>query len=345
MTRPNKNAPATGRQRTLDFLAGKPTDRPPFHPIIMRWAARHAGVKYRDFCLDPASKCRAMIRCAEDFDIDWVTVMSDPYAEASAFGIQVEYPDNDLPRDTGHFASVEALLALQPYDVAAHRRTAGRVEEIRLFRELSGQQYFVVGWVEGPVAEYADLRGLSEASLDFMDEPEQVGRVMDMIVEAAKRFITLQIEAGADCIGIGDAFCSQIGPALFCQLACQREKALVDHIHSLGAMAKLHICGNTSAILPEMIATGADIIDVDHLVPSMARFVSLLGPRQVFSGSADPVSVIQNGTPEQIVTTVRQDLREANGRCILSAGCEITPDTSNSNLRLLREAATDHPCS
>jgi uroporphyrinogen decarboxylase len=43
----------TGRQRTFDFLAGKPTDRPPFHPIIMRWAAQYAGVNYRDFCLDP----------------------------------------------------------------------------------------------------------------------------------------------------------------------------------------------------------------------------------------------------------------------------------------------------
>ena len=272
--------------------------------------------------------------------MDWVTVMSDPYAEASAFGIQVEYPENNLPVDRGHAESLDALLALTPYDVAAHPRTAGRVEEIRLFREMSGEQYFVVGWVEGPVAEYADLRGLSEASLDFMDEPAQVGRVMDMIVEAAKRFITLQIEAGADCIGIGDAFCSQIGPALFCQLACQRETALVDHIHSLGAKAKLHICGNTSAILPDMIATGADIIDVDHLVPSMARFASLLGPHQVFSGKADPVSVVQNGTPELIEATVRQGFREANGRCIISAGCEITPDTPLDNLRRMREAAT-----
>lgn len=305
----------------------------------MRWAARYAGVKYRDFCLNPASKCHAMIRCAEDFGMDWVTVMSDPYAEASAFGIQVEYPENDLPLDRGQVATLDALLALTPYDVAAHPRTAGRVAEIRLFRELSGDQHYVVGWVEGPVAEYADLRGLSEAALDFMDEPAQVGVVMDMIVEAAKRFITVQIEAGADCIGIGDAFCSQIGPALFGELACQREQALVDHIHSLGAKAKLHICGNTAAILPQMIATGADIIDVDHLVPSMARFASLLAPHQVFSGQADPVSVIQNGTPELIVAAVRQGFREADGRCIISAGCEITPDTTVENMRAFQGIA------
>ena len=168
----------------------------------MRWAARHAGVKYRDFCLTPASKCHAMIRSAEDFGMDWVTVLSDPYAEASAFGRQIEYPENNLPLDHGAVETLEALLDLTPYDVAAHPRTANRVEEIRLFRELSGDQYFVVGWVEGPVAEYADLRGLTDASLDFMDEPAQVGVVMDMIVEAAKRFITMQVKPEQTASGL-----------------------------------------------------------------------------------------------------------------------------------------------
>ncbi len=329
----------TGRQRTLDFLAGKATDRIPFHPIVMRWAAKQAGVKYRDFCLDPASKCRAMIQTAADFGGDWVTVLSDPYAEAEAFGIKVDYQEDDLPLDQGHFDSVEKVLALRPYDVMANRRTAGRVAEIREFRRLTGDGYFVVGWVEGPVAEYADLRGMTDAAFDFMDEPERVGEVMDMIVAAAKSFITHQVEAGADCVGIGDAFGSQIGPVLFRKLAFGREKELVDHIHSLGAVAKLHICGNTSAILPDMIATGADIIDVDHLVPTLAPFASLLAPHQVFCGKTDPVSVIQNGTRDQITAAARQDFRDANGRCIISAGCEITPGTTLENMAALQQAA------
>jgi len=337
------HTPMNGRQRTLDFLAGKATDRIPFHPILMRWAARHAGVKYRDFCLDPASKCRAMLQAAEDFGADWVTVLSDPYAEASAFGVQVDYPEDNLPLEVAHFASLEELGALRPYVVADHRRTANRVAEIRRYRELAGDRFFVVGWIEGPVAEYADLRGLTESALDFMDEPEQVGAVMDMIVAAAKPFITAQIEAGADCIGIGDAFCSQIGPALYQQLAADRQRELVAHIHGLGAIAKLHICGNTTAILPGMIATGADIVDVDHLVSSMAPFAPLLAPHQVFSGKVDPVSVVQNDTPAAIAAAVGRDLVEAGGRCIISAGCEITPDTADENLRALTRSAVHGP--
>ena len=99
---------------------------------------------------------------------------------------------------------------------------------------------------------------------------------MDIIVESALEFITLQIKAGAHCIGIGDAFCSQIGPDLYESFAFKRQKLLVDHIHKHGAIAKLTYLWKYNLILPLMIATGADIIDIDHLVSSMSDFAKLL---------------------------------------------------------------------
>ena len=330
----------TGRQRTLDFLAGKPVDRTPCHPILMRWAARHAGVRYRDFCLDCRVKCEAMIRSAEDFDLDWVTVMSDAYCEASAFGLQIDYPEDDLPLDRGgHLPDLAAAAQLKPFRVEDHARTRNRVDELREFSRRVGDRYFIVGWVEGPVAEYADLRGVSNAAMDFLDDPPSVLAAMRVIVDCALEFITRQVEAGAHCIGIGDAFCSQIGPALYRQFAFEGEREMIAHIHRLGAKAKLHICGNTAAILPDMIRTGADIVDVDHLVPDLAPFAPLLGPGQVLCGKTDPVSVVQDGTPAEITVDARACVARAGGRCIVSAGCEITPGTTPANLRALRAAA------
>lgn len=333
-----------GLERTLAFIAGDPVDRPPVHPILMRWAARHAGVKYRDFCLDPTAKTAAAIRCAEDFELDWVTVMSDPWTEASAFGIEVEYPEDDLPVDVGgHQPDAASAATLRAYRPLDHPRCAGRLEEIRLFREKLGDTRFIVGWVEGPVAEYADLRGVSEAAMDFLDDPEACLRAIEVIVASALDFITLQVEAGAHCIGIGDAFCSQIGPTLYRQFGFPGERRMVEHIHRLGALAKLHICGNTAPILNDMIATGADIIDVDHLVPDMAPFAAGLAPGQVLCGKTDPVSLVRNGTPAQIAASVRACHAEAGGRVIVSAGCEVPPDTPAANLRALCQAARSLP--
>lgn len=329
-----------GLERTRAFLEGRAIDRPPFHPIVMRWAARHAGVHYRDFCLDPKAKAGAMVKCADDFDFDWATAMSDPWAEASAFGVRVEYPENDLPREAGgRLPNLEAARGLRPYVVHEHRRTRDRVEEVRELGRLSEGRLFVVGWVEGSVAEYVNLRGAGGAALDLMDEPDAVARVLDVIAEAALELIAYQVKAGAHAVGIGDSFCSQVGPRLYHDLALPREKLMVDQIHALGAVAKLHICGNTAPILPDMIATGADIIDVDHLVPALAPFAGMLGPGQVFSGKADPVSIVQDGMPKDIERTVREDFVDARGRLIVSAGCEITPDTSDDNMRAFRAVA------
>jgi MtaA/CmuA family methyltransferase len=330
----------SGLDRTLAFIQGEKVDRPPFHPIIMRWAAKYAGIRYREFCTDPGSKCFSMIKCARDFDLDWVTVMSDPWAEASGFGITVDYPEDDLPVDTGgHFPDATSASELKRYDPLQNSRCRNRLKELHEFKKQIGNELFTVGWVEGPVAEYVDLRGATNASFDFLVEPDAVGKAMDTIIECAKEFITLQIEAGAHCIGIGDAFCSQIGPDLYNLFAFSREKELVSHIHDQGAIAKLHICGNTTAILPSMIETGADIIDIDHLVESMSDFKGLLRPRQVFSGKADPVKIIQDGTHELIETTVSEDLKSTSGRCIVSAGCEITPGTSSENMKIFRKSS------
>ncbi len=324
----------TPRERTLKFIAGELVDRVPFHPIVMRWASRYGGVKYGAFCRDYRAKCPAMIKSAEDFGMDWLTVLSDPYCEAEAFGLQVEYPEDSLPLDRGgHLPDVDVARALKPYRVEDHQRLTNRVREIAEFRKLTGDRFFVVGWVEGPVAEYADLRGAGAAALDFFDDPDAVHAAMDVITEAALGFITAQVQAGADCIGIGDAFCSQIGPALYREFAFERERRMIDHVHSLGALVKLHICGNTAALIPDMIRTGADIIDIDHLVPSMTPFASLLGSKQVFCGKCDPITIIQNGDAEMIRQCVKESLSQTQGRCIVSAGCEITPETSEENMR------------
>jgi len=329
-----------GLERSLGFISGKAVDHPPFLPIVMRWAARYAGVPYRDFCLIPQAKAMAMAKVAEDFAIDWLTVMSDPYCEAEAFGLQVEYPADNLPIEKGgHLSEAEAAFDLKPYDWREHKRCCNRVEEIKAMVELSRGQHLIVGWVEGPMAEYADIRGVSEAAMDLIEEPEAVRHAMGVIVESALPFALAQVEAGAHCIGIGDAFASQIGPKLYREFVFDLEKQLVEAIHAAGGLTKIHICGNISSLLPDLIKTGSDIIDIDHLVPDLSPFAPLLAEGQVFSGKADPVSIIQDGTPEQIEASVRAIHGETNGRCIVSAGCEVPPDTSVANMLAFSRAA------
>lgn len=327
-------------ERSTAFIEGGRTDRIPFHPILMRFAARYAGVRYKDFCLSADHKCMANIRCATDFGSDWVNTMSDPYAEAEAFGTILSYPDDDLPKVQKYaITEISDIDRMNPLKTADHDRMNERIAEIRNYARDTSGKFFIAGWVEGPLAEYCDIRDINLAMTDLYEYPEKVHRALDIITESAIDFITLQVRAGAHCIGIGDSVCSLISPELYREFCFEREKAIADHIRSLGAYSKIHICGNISAILNDVIRTGANIIDIDHRTGPVTEAVSLLSHDQVFSGKSDPVSVIQDGTEAMIRKSVYSFYAEASGRTILSAGCEVTPGTGTGNLRFFRSLA------
>lgn len=326
--------------RTIDFIEGRKADRVPFHPIMMRFAAAYAGVGYRDFCLSARHKCSANILCATDFQSDWVNTMSDAYAEAEAFGTVLSYPENDLPMVQQYaLKDITDIDRLTVRKTSDHGRMKERIVEIGEYRQTTSGSFFISGWVEGPLAEYCDIRDINLAFTDLYEYPERVHKALDVITESAAGFITHQVKAGAHCIGIGDSVCSLISPELYREFCFSREKALVDHIHSCGAYSKIHICGNISAILNDVIKTGTDIIDIDHRTGSVTEALALLSDKQVFSGKSDPVSVVQDGDEEMIRESTRSFFEEAGGRAIVSAGCEITPGTSIERMKVFSAVA------
>ncbi len=328
--------------RTIDFIEGRKADKVPFHPIMMRFAAAYAGVRYKDFCLSARHKCSANILCATDFQSDWVNTMSDAYAEAEAFGTVLSYPEDDLPRVQQYaIKDINDIDRLTVRKTSDHARMKERVSELEEYRQPASGGFFIAGWVEGPLAEYCDIRDINLALTDLYEYPQMVHKALDVITESAVSFITAQVKAGAHCIGIGNSVCSLISPDLYREFCFSREKALVDHIHDCGAYAKIHICGNISAILNDVIRTGTDIIDIDHRTGSVAEALTLLSGKQVFSGKSDPVSVIQDGDEIMIRESTLAFFEEAGRRAIISAGCEITPGTGIGNMKIFSAATRE----
>ncbi len=50
-----------------------------FHPILMHFAARHAGFTYGAFASDYRALVKSNLKCLEDFSLDAVGLISDPY--------------------------------------------------------------------------------------------------------------------------------------------------------------------------------------------------------------------------------------------------------------------------
>lgn len=337
----------TGRDRALYFLKGEKPDHVPFLPLVMQYAAQKTGVNYRDYCTDYHLQCQAMTEFARKFGMDYVHPAGWPYCEAIAYGLDVQFPDNALPVAKKPLISDDDfendLQKVQILDIESSPTMMNRVEGIRCYKETVGDEFLIMGHCEGPFAEYADLRGVENAMIDLLENPEEALDAMRVITENAKSWIKLQIEAGADFFDIGDAVCSQIGERLYVSMVKPFHKELFSYIHSLGSYVKIHICGNITTLIPHLIEIDADIIDTDHMVELKPEYFDLLRPGQFFCGNIDPVQVIRFGTPELIRAKVEElkHIDHGRGKIALAGGCEIPLDTPVENYLALRDSAID----
>ena len=334
----------TSRERVLAHLAGRPVDRLPLMPITMMFACGQIGARYRDYCTDYRVSVEAQIRTAEAFGLDYVNSMSDPAREAADCGAVVEYFDNQpvaLVEDQALLADKTRLASLKIPDPLGGGRMHNSLKGLALFKERVGKEKIVEGWVEGPVAEGADLRGINTLMLDFFDDPAFVRDLFAFVVEMELRFACEQLKAGADVIGVGDAAASLVGPDIYNEFVWPYEKKLVDGIHALGGKVRLHICGNTRRILEGMGKLGCDIVDLDSMAPiSEAR--QKMGPKTVLLGNLNPVVVLRNGDPAGVTAAIAECHRQAGAPFIVGAGCEVPRDTPPDNLRALCAYAHTH---
>jgi MtaA/CmuA family methyltransferase len=330
-----------GRERILALLDGQTVDRTPLMPITMMYAADEAGVQYGDYATDYRVLVAAQITTAEAYDFDYVSVISDPAREAADCGADVQFFDDQPPainESNALLADKAALGSLTIPDPHGDGRMGDRVRAAALFREQVGGEKLIEGWVEGPCAESADLRGINTLMLDFYDDPEFVRRLFDFVLEMGLRFARAQIEAGVDLIGVGDAAASLIGPQLYEQYVWPYEKRLVDGLHEMGAKVRLHICGNINSILEPIGRLGCDIVDLDFMVP-VADARQAMGPDQVLLGNIDPVRVLRDGTPASVTRAIAECHRQADTPYIIGAGCEVPRGTARENVLALTEYA------
>jgi MtaA/CmuA family methyltransferase len=307
------------------------TNRRPNQNILMAFAARYIGSTYDRLAQDYRVLVEGNLRACEAFGIDMVSAISDPLREASAFGAPVVFPHDGVPMcPEPPLAAALDLDRLRPWDPWEAERPRDRLLAIQEYRRRVGGHYPICGWVEGAVAEAADLRGVSQFLEDTALEPEAAHELLEVCTEAAIRFAVAQVEAGADFIGIGDAVASLLSPRAYRVYALPYEQRIIRAVHDAGGRVKLHICGNTSRHLPDMATAGADIIDLDWMV-DLETGVRTLGGIAV-SGNMDPVAVMRDGAPEEVAAAVRACLAVGGERLIVSAGCEIPVDTPHENL-------------
>ncbi len=315
----------------------KPVDHLPRIPILMQFAAEFIGHGYDTYPADHRVLVEGNLQCMQAFGFDQVSTISDPYRETEGFGAKIVYRADGTPQcESWPLAEALDPDRLPTPDPMTSVRMRDRIDAVRLFKQKVGGQASILGWIEGPAAEAADLRGVSNFMMDLLDDQTRSADLMDRCVQTGIDFAKAQIQAGAETIGIGDAVASQMSPDVYERLIQPREKRMIDAIHEAGALVRLHICGNITHLLAGLGALGVDILDVDHMV-DMKAVRDAVGGKVTISGNIDPVAGVMRSTPQSIREAMRRTYATVGNPYMVNAGCEIPPGTPHENLKALCE--------
>jgi len=335
----------TGKDRVLNTMLGKTVDALANVAITMMKAAEEIGVPYRTYALDADAHVRGQMAVSRKYGIDHVSAISDPGVEAADLGAEVIYREDAPPAiDDSRtlLADISRLHSLRLPDPWSSPRMRKRLEVVSRLKEHSVGEKAVEGWIEGPIAEACDLRGVSRIMIDFYDSPGFVRDLIAFVVDLEIAFGRAQVEAGPDYIGVGDAAASLIGPELYREFVWEAEKRYVAELHRLGVPVRLHICGQIMPLLGMLAEVGADMVDLDSMV-TVKDARKALGPAKCIAGNINPVADVRNGTPQLVTERLSACFKDAGETAYaVAAGCEIPRGTPPENLMALGRFAARH---
>jgi uroporphyrinogen decarboxylase len=341
----------TSKELVNAALKGTPVPRVPTGPLAVHFCARVAGCTLREYTTSPAALADSILRYYEHFKPDAVWLSADTWVSAEAMGAKVGASDPNQP-----FGGIGEPLVqtaadidrLPDVDVNTQGRYPLMLDALRrVVREVGKDVFVVACFDQYPFSLAAALMGVNQIMLKVLDDAPFVQALMERCLPFALAYGRALSDAGADLLSGGDSPAGLLGPELYEQIALPFEKRLIAPLKTAtGKPISLHICGNASALLRQMAASGADVIEFDHAVDP-AIVCRVLDSRVALWGNLDPVRLLMQGQPGQVTAAARKLLEEikANHRSnfVLSSGCTLAVETPHENLKALISAPSSFP--
>jgi uroporphyrinogen decarboxylase len=170
-----------------------------------------------------------------------------------------------------------------------------------------------------------------------------IHKVLDFCTRVQIRYMLALKEAGSHGTSTGEAGVDFIGPRLYRQFAHPYDCRLMAAVGSPDFPVVLHICGDSTLILSEMIATGAQILELDYKT-DMRRAKALMAGRTTFLGPVNPELIWAAKSPTEVEDAAREALEilAPGGEFILGPGCALGATTPPDNIRALVETVWEY---
>lgn len=320
-------------------------DRVPVDLHNFQPAARATGLSMSQVFQDGELLADAMLQAWRTFGHDMILLENGTACNAQACGLKVIYRDDMAP--AAHDPIIKSLSEVANLEVPDPYTAFPMCEILKATRILSkvlGDKVWICARADqGPMDLSGQIRGLDEIMMDigYGQEPDLIHALLDYCRRVATRYAFALIECGGHSTSIGEPLGGPdlLSPRHYRQYPWRHEQAMASELKANGIILHNHICGNTVPIIDDFIATGAQVLEIDHKTDMRIAKDHARG-KTTLLGNID-TNVLTYGTPQEVDEACRVaiEIMGPDYGFILGPGCAMGPETPDDNIHALVEAA------
>jgi uroporphyrinogen decarboxylase len=319
--------------------------KPPRLPVTLigggAWIVQHLGKTFAGIKNDPAQIADAFLQFYRLFKGDLLWTGSNFLNYPVHFlGCPIKDESADSPALEGTvIKSLDEIGRLSIDKVLQHPTMQAIIRSHHLVADAIGKQAMIVPTQWAPFTLTARILGLEALLVATIQEPEKLSQLIRFSTKLTWAVMERILEhpdiPGAnlsDPVASGDV----VSPLTFRQFSAPAIRDLVDRLRARKKYAMVHICGNTTRVLE-------DILEIHPHCFSLENKVDLKTAREILSGkvcaagNVSPTGVFLSGTPEQVKDEARACLAAwgDGGGYILTVGCDFPKQVPLENLNAL----------
>ena len=318
---------------------------PPRVPVTLigggAWAVQQAGKTFAKIKDDPAQIADVFIQYFNQMDHDLLWTGSNFLNYPIHFlGCPIKDDSSDYPTLGGSvIKNLDEMDRLNIEKVVRHPTMQGIIRSHHLIADVIGQKTLIIPTQWAPFTFAARILGTEATLMATVQDADRLGRLIQFSTDLIWALVEPVLEhpdiLGAnfsDPVATGDL----ISPPTFRKFAAPALQDLSQRVKAKGKYSMIHICGNSTKVLKDVLEIGPNCFSLENKVDLRAA-KEILGGKVCVTGNVSATGAFLSGKPEEVAAEAESCLAiwGRGGGYILTVGCDFAKDVPLENMRAL----------
>jgi len=234
---------------------------------------------------------------------------------------------------------ISELGALDMEKALSSSLLQGIIHSHHLIADEIGDETLILPTQWGPFTTASRILGMQSFLLAMLDDPDKLKELIqfsaDYLWAISERMLEHKNIMGlnfSEPVASGDL----ISPASFQEFVKPFLADLNSRLKKRGDYSMIHICGDSSRILPDILEIGPHAFSLESKTP-LAKAKESLGGKVCVAGNVTPTGAFYTGTPDEVIKEAKECLAiwGDDPGYILTVGCDFPKEVPLENVKAL----------